>query len=270
MKKRKSLIIGCSQMGSISSKYSKYDYINTLKTAHSEDITYYDTAPSYGQGDSEKILGKIFRGLDNIYITTKTGYFITPQYKFLFQFKFIIKFLLRLIDTKSNSSVKGGITNLRKNGNYLYKSFTKKSLTKSLISSLKRLKRKNVYIFLLHDPETKDITNHEIIDTLTDLKSRKYFKYAGVSINTIEEFYEAIKFSIYEVIQIPYKLYKQLDENNFEFPSDKKIQVRGLLFFNGYFDTAILSKLLNNEKLQCLIGVSQEKHLKDILKKIDD
>lgn len=257
-------------MGSISSGYSKYDHIKTLKIAYLEGIVHYDTAPIYGQGDSEKILGKAFCGVDDVFITTKAGYFITSRYRFFFHFKTIIKFLLRFIGKKTNLTVKSNITNLRKNGNYLYKSFTKKSLRMSLMSSLKRLERKNIYIFLLHDPEIKDITNHEIIRTLTDLRSRKYFKYAGVSINTIEEFYEAIKFSIYEVIQIPYQLYKELYENNFEFPCNKKIQVRGLLFFNGYFDTEILSKLLRNKKLQCLIGVSQEKHLKDILKKIDD
>src|SRR3954468_11517011 len=51
------------------------DAVEAIRAAYSEGVTAIDTAPVYGQGDSEEIVGEAIKGLprDKIQVLTKFG-----------------------------------------------------------------------------------------------------------------------------------------------------------------------------------------------------
>jgi D-threo-aldose 1-dehydrogenase len=49
--------------------------LDILRTARREGITFYDTAPMYGAGEGEELIGRAFGGSTEIRISTKVGYF---------------------------------------------------------------------------------------------------------------------------------------------------------------------------------------------------
>ncbi len=66
---------GCSRLGSVGSGITAHVGIRLLHQAHDLGITLFDTANIYGQGDSERILGRAFRRQrEQVVIVTKAGY----------------------------------------------------------------------------------------------------------------------------------------------------------------------------------------------------
>ena len=55
-----SLLIGASALGSVFRETQLDESIAVVQTAINEGINYIDTAPWYGQGKSEKVLGKVY------------------------------------------------------------------------------------------------------------------------------------------------------------------------------------------------------------------
>ncbi|MBZ4682712.1 MAG: hypothetical protein PWP46_391 [Fusobacteriaceae bacterium] len=129
------------------------DAIKTLETSFEYGINFYDTAPIYGFGKSEEILGNTFKSIrKDIIIATKFG--------------------LRWNEF-------GKVTH----------NLSRDSIMYEIDASLKRLKTDYIDLYQLHWPDYKtDII--EVIDTLKDLKSQKIIRHIGVSnldINTLEK-----------------------------------------------------------------------------------
>lgn len=63
---RDKLIFGCARLGNLNKK----DVTALIEECVQNKILHFDTAPSYG---SEKLIGEILRGVDNVIITSKIG-----------------------------------------------------------------------------------------------------------------------------------------------------------------------------------------------------
>ena len=61
--------------------------LEALKTAYKKGIRLYDTADIYGSGKSEKLLGTIFRYVDDVIICSKVGNRVKNK-KITFDFSF--------------------------------------------------------------------------------------------------------------------------------------------------------------------------------------
>lgn len=142
--------------------------IDLLQKAYSMGIKDYDTSASYGDGLSEKLIGKAFDGEKNIAIGTKYGW-ITENHK-------------QRAD------------------------FSKENLLKSLEQSLKRLKRDKLAYVLMHSPKPEDITE-EAIEALANLKKQGIIEAFGISISLIEPYLQQIStFDIVECLYNPISL----------------------------------------------------------------
>ena len=65
---------GCSMIASLATRYSPSEVEASLREAREAGITFFDTADVYGQGDSERLLGKLFRsGGEGMILCTKAG-----------------------------------------------------------------------------------------------------------------------------------------------------------------------------------------------------
>lgn len=69
---------GCAPLGNLFRAISDDDAVALLDTAWREGFRYFDTAPHYGQGLSERRLGDALRGRDDYVLSTKAGRLLRP------------------------------------------------------------------------------------------------------------------------------------------------------------------------------------------------
>jgi len=83
------LLIGpdCARIGGIF-KQDPNEFLNLLSVAFDAGINFYDTADIYSQGESERLLGRVFRDRrDRVVIASKAGFLLPAQRKLLARLK---------------------------------------------------------------------------------------------------------------------------------------------------------------------------------------
>ncbi|NEP19361.1 MAG: aldo/keto reductase [Leptolyngbya sp. SIO4C1] len=176
-----SLGLGCSRLGGNLQDGNRQQAIKTLQKALDAGINFYDTADSYGQGQSERLLGKAFKkSRDRVILATKAGYCLSPMGSLASRVKPILKPLVRLLKPKSSSLAQA-------KGSLLRQNFTRDYLIQSVESSLRRLQTDHLDLFQLHSPSTAILQAGEIFETLAVLKQQGKLRYYGVSCETLED-----------------------------------------------------------------------------------
>src|SRR5215212_775617 len=70
---------GCSRLGRVLGGTDDPEITATLLSAWEQGVNFFDTADSYGQGQSERTLGKVFSGKrDQVILASKAGYSFSP------------------------------------------------------------------------------------------------------------------------------------------------------------------------------------------------
>jgi aryl-alcohol dehydrogenase-like predicted oxidoreductase len=141
-----------SLMGAPSSK----DRLALLETAFDAGIRHFDTAPYYGYGESERILGDFITGKrEQVTITTKFGIQAPAVVKSRLvnlmarRILKLLPFMRETFSRKAQSFSKKGI-------------FTPAEARRSLDQSLTALKTDHVDLFLLHEPTYADAASEEM------------------------------------------------------------------------------------------------------------
>jgi aryl-alcohol dehydrogenase-like predicted oxidoreductase len=149
---------------------SEKEGIKLVHEAVNKGVTFFDTAPNYGGGMSEKILGKALRGKEaDIFINTKVGHDRTGE-----------------ID------------------------FSLEGITQSIYKSLEALKRDRLDSVILHNPDNdvlKGETDH--YTRLNSLKKQGVIDGYGVSIDTADELKWVLDSSDVDVIEIMFNIIHQ-------------------------------------------------------------
>ncbi len=153
--------------------------IRAIEKAVDLGINFFDTAPVYGFGHSEKLLGKTLESVrDQVIIATKCG----------------------LVWNKRKVSA-------------ITKNCTKKSIFEEVDQSLRRLKTDIIDLYQVHWPDTTT-PQEETMDALTTLQQEGKIKYFGVSNYSLEQLKTALKFAHVESLQIQYNLLERSIEND--------------------------------------------------------
>lgn len=135
-------------------------------------ITHFDTAPVYGFGSTESVVGLILKKNKNLTITTKVGlypFFETNP-------NFIKLFSQRIMQTISRRIFVNPLD--------LTKPVVDLSVLrarKSLENSLKYLKRETIDIYLIHDPNSHICFSDEWQTFLNNLKKEGKIRFTGVA-----------------------------------------------------------------------------------------
>ena len=178
-KKISRISFGAWQLGNDQdfSGMSEKEGIELVKKAVDEGITFFDTAPNYAGGKSEKILGKALKGLESdIFINTKTGH--------------------------------------HPNGNI---DFTINSITKSIYRSIDALNRDKLDSVILHNPVQEVLKGEtEHYSRLISLKQKGVIGGYGVSIDTPDELRWVLDSSDVDVIEIMFNIIHQSPKVWFE------------------------------------------------------
>ena len=150
---------------------SEKEAMITLNKAIDLGVNFIDTADVYGDGRSEKLIGKLLKQRkERIYVATKAGRRLDP---------------------------------------HVAEGYTKANLNKFVDRSLKNLGIKTLDLLQLHCPPTAVYYNQEVFDTLEEMVQKKKIRYYGVSVEKVEEGLKAIEYSGVSTIQIIFNMFRQ-------------------------------------------------------------
>ncbi len=169
--------LGCSRLGSILGlTVSEADRF--VRSARDIGINFFDTADIYGQGDSERVLGRVLP-THGVVISTKIGQRFPPAFRAMNILKRPLAPLLRLSSASSR-----GLSNQRKRS--LPRNFEPTYLLKAVDRSLKRLGRETIDILFLHSPDLQTVMEGEAVHCLDGLRCSGKIKMIGISADTDE------------------------------------------------------------------------------------
>jgi aryl-alcohol dehydrogenase-like predicted oxidoreductase len=172
---------GCSRIASLTTRYTEKEITKTLQEAFDNGITFYDTADIYGQGDSERLLGKVFsKQRERVLFCSKAGLTLSAPQQLIRYIKPLIRPGIRLFQPASKTT-----TDIRKKAER--QCFKPAYIRQQIENSLRRLQSDYLDLFLLHNPPANIITSPEISELLETIKSDGLIRYYGVSCRTHED-----------------------------------------------------------------------------------
>ncbi|MEE2987751.1 MAG: aldo/keto reductase [Nitrospinota bacterium] len=146
--------------------------------AYDLGVNFFDTAPVYGFGHSEELLGKTLKPVrDKVLLATKCG--------------------LRWGD--------GGLSSIRKD-------CTRKSILKEVDESLKRLDTDWIDLYQVHWPDI-ETPQEETMEALLEIQEKKKIRFIGVSNYSVDQMKEIMKFGKIVFLQPEYSLLQRSIEN---------------------------------------------------------
>ncbi|SEJ39207.1 Aldo/keto reductase family protein [Dyadobacter sp. SG02] len=193
--------LGCAPvMGSVDSKTCR----RALSLAYEHGITHFDLARSYGYGDAEALVGRVFKNKrDRIVLASKFGIKANWKAGLLRPIKPIVR-LLRDSEKRLNEDT--GPT--REEGNTTADLFLQRieingtEMRKSLEKSLKALKTDYLDYFMVHEP-LYGITNiDEIFDTAARLKADGKIRAFGLAFKQSQKYLHESYYDRFDILQI--------------------------------------------------------------------
>jgi len=169
------------------------DAVNAMKAAYDSGITSIDTAPIYGQGKSEELVGQAIKGIarDKVQILTKYG-MRWDLAKGTFGFK-----------TQDNDGRDLDV----------YKYAAKESVIQECENSLKRLGTDYIDLYQIHWPDDSTPIA-ETMEAIVRLKEQGKIREAGVSNYSVAQMQEAEQTIKLASNQVPFSMVKRDIEND--------------------------------------------------------
>lgn len=198
---------GCASLGS---RIGRREGLAALERAFEAGITWYDVAPSYGDGMAESILGQFLNGRrQSVNVCTKVGLrAATPAWKALLRpvARMVVSRMptLRKYATRSRTVARVPIE--------------ADQIVQSVDRSLAQLGIDRLDALLLHDPLVEDVARPDVTRALMDLRSSGKVGSVGVA-GSLEAARRATNHpDVFSIIQLannpfePYALQPWLDE----------------------------------------------------------
>lgn len=162
----------------------------TLLSAHERGVNFYDTSDMYGDGRSEKVLGRVFRHLrSDVVLATKGG-------------------------------------NLPHTGLYMPQDFSVAHLTQALEASLRRLQTDRVDLYQLHSPVMSELEQHEeVVSLLQQWVREGKIRTYGISVRSPRDGRTAIERYGFPVVQVNFNMMDQraLDCGLLDLAAEKQV-----------------------------------------------
>jgi aryl-alcohol dehydrogenase-like predicted oxidoreductase len=151
---------GCASLGS---RVSRKAGAAAIESALAAGITWFDVAPSYGDGEAESILGDALGGA-KVAILTKVGLSSRPASGVTKVVRRVVRPIISAVP-----SLRSLVKPLRA-GAIGRVALSAETIRASLNRSLERLKVDRVAVLALHDPSDDDVRSDEVLRALDDVK----------------------------------------------------------------------------------------------------
>jgi aryl-alcohol dehydrogenase-like predicted oxidoreductase len=173
---------GCGRIASLSSLQHRKEIVATLHQALETGINFFDTADSYGQGDSERLLGRLVHGRrQQVIICTKVGY----RFGGMHRLGRLVKTAAAVFASQRSASVGRASSGMRSHSPD--QTFTPEYINASIEGSLRRLRSDYVDLFLLHSPPRDVIAEGSALYALELLQREGLVRHYGVSCSNKED-----------------------------------------------------------------------------------
>ncbi|WP_448041509.1 aldo/keto reductase [Bradyrhizobium liaoningense] len=146
-----------------------------IETAIELGVTHFDTAPSYGFGLSERLIGEVIGDNPGVTVATKVG-LTPPTWGYTRSWT---RRLLRPLKRRDFSAPLPGANTLSRKPSRRVP-IQVDALIASVDRSRKFLRRDVLDVFLLHEPSEEDLGNERLAEALEGLKQRAEIGAAGV------------------------------------------------------------------------------------------
>ena len=167
---------GCASLGS---RIDEKNGLIALERAFAAGISWYDTAPSYGDGQGEDILSKFLAGRrDSVTVCTKVGFVATRPFGPVA----VVKPLLRKL-VASAPALRAAIRRVRP-PSAVRLPLSGHAIKASLAGSLHRLGIGYLDVLALHEPDPADVIREDVMRALEDVVAAGDVRYVSVAGST--------------------------------------------------------------------------------------
>jgi aryl-alcohol dehydrogenase-like predicted oxidoreductase len=242
-----------------------------MEAAVEAGINFFDTADIYGQGDSERTLGRLLRRhRDRVFVVTKVG---GRHGRYTGAIRFA-KPLLRAL-TRSQPSVKNAVLSARTAT--VMHDFSVSDLVPAVDASRRRLGLDELHGLLLHSPSSATLLKPEIQEFLDQMLTTRKTARVGVSVDSLDAVEAAVSIPSVTLIQAPLEVVRALSGT----AALEAIRHRGVGLFvreilrqpghdadgmqPASAKEALSAALASESVTSAIVGVSTRRHLADLL-----
>ena len=188
--------LGCSRIGSLGNPVPMRDIRALLERSLELGVNLFDTADIYGQGDSEREIGRLLAGRrDRAFVVTKVGKRFSRKMRLMRPFKPLLKPLIAKAKL-ARSAVAG-----QRDAN-LATDFSPGHITAAAEASLHRLGFDSIDGLLLHSPPATGITP-DVGEALAALKNAGKVSHFGISCDDLPALKAALEIPGVELLELP-------------------------------------------------------------------
>lgn len=179
---------GAWAIGSEWGHVSEEDALDALRAAIKAGVNFIDTADVYGDGRSERLVGKVIKELpEKIYVATKAGRRLSP---------------------------------------HTAEGYNRENLTAFVERSLTNLGVERLDLLQLHCPPTQVYYMPEVFGVLDDMIQTGKLQYYGVSVEKVEEALKAVEYPNVQSVQIIFNIFRQRPaERFFPLAEEKRVGI---------------------------------------------
>jgi aryl-alcohol dehydrogenase-like predicted oxidoreductase len=179
------------------------DGLQALAYALERGVNFFDTADAYSLGNSERLLGRAFRGRrDKVILATKGGSRFTPLWRSAAQSTPLLAPFRRTLRPFKR------FFNLLRHSQKQY-DFSDRYLRQAAETSLSNLQTDYIDIYQLYNPTRDVLEAGDFSVTLDALKAEGRIRYWGISCRSAEDALLCLRFPGISSIQIPISLIDQ-------------------------------------------------------------
>ena len=199
--------LGCSRIGSFSNPLSSSEIRLLLAKAFDSGVTVFDTSDVYGQGDSERELGRFLAGgrRAEAFVVTKGGKLFSGKMRLLRPFKPLLKPLL-------SRRGRGAVTARR--SDEISEDFSAAHIIAAVEGSLRRLRTDTLDGFLLHSPPVSAVGQHSLWEALARLKQSGKIAAFGISCDTRAVLDASLKVPGATLLELPYDVLREIENSD--------------------------------------------------------
>ncbi len=254
--------LGCARIGSFNNPAPARDTALLLERALDMGVCLFDTADVYGQGDSERAIGRLLRQRREAgFVVTKAGILLSGKMLLIRPLKPILKPIL-----SATSAGRAGMTSLRQH--VVRYDFTPDRIVAALEASLRRLKTDAVDAFLLHGPSPETIRDARTIEMLWRLRRDGKLKSFGVSCDSKEALSAALEMQGLEMVEATPAMLDGLSPRERDVLRTRRIGVliREALRERGAVPaTRVVADFMRRTDVTCtIVGTTSIKHLEEL------